>query len=443
LWSIHDCYDLEALNIPTAAVVCTGFEPIAVSESQRLGMPALGWAVVPYPLAGLAPAEREVKAQAAYPALVNLISQERSNGGAPRAAHDAAAQQKTIRLAGDSVNEVLERLSATLNKLRWSDGLPLVPPTREAVDEMLRGTSLPPQHVVARLYPNEGKATVEKIAINAVMAGCRPDYMPVLIAAVKGIATPCFNQEQTLVSTGSFFPTVLVNGPIAGKLDINSGRGLFGPGWRANAAIGRAIRLIIINIGGSWPDINDMGVMGHPGKYTCCIAENERASPWPSLAQELGYAKEASTVTMVPGLFLGYFSTVGGSKPEDVLQPLCEQLCSAGTTSAFASWTETLVVLNPVHAQMLKDMGMTKEEIRRYVYENTRFPTETYHRMKRLIVEERPDDRANTISTWPGSTVSMHASPDQIRVIVGGAEGTQGAFIRMFLGLMATHEIQA
>ncbi len=443
MWSIHDCYDLEARNIPTAAVVCTGFEPIAVSESQRLGMAAMGWAVVPYPLAGLEPAEREAKARAAYPTLLNLINQERANGGASGVAQEAAAQQRTIRVAGDSVNEVLEHLGATLNKLRWSDGLPLVPPTREAVDEMLKGTSLPQEQVVARMYPNEGKATVEKIAINAVMAGCRPDYMPVLIAAVKGIATPCFNQEQTLVSTGSFFPTALVNGPIVEKLNINAGRGLFGPGWRANAAIGRAIRLMIINIGGSWPDINDMGVMGHPGKYTCCIAENEGASPWPSMAQELGYSPASSTVTMLPGLFMGYFSTIGGSNAEDVLQPLCEQLCSVGTTSAYASWTETLVVLNPVHARMLKDMGMTKEDVKRYVYENTRFPMETYLRMKRLIVEEKLDDRANTLSSWPGSTVSMHASPEKIRVIVAGAEGTQGVFIRMFLGLMATHELVA
>jgi len=183
--------------------------------------------------------------------------------------------------------------------------------------------------------------------------------------------------------------------------------------------------------------------MGHPGKYTCCIAENEGASPWPSLAQELGYPQGASTVTMLPGLFLGYFSTTGGPNPEDVLQPLCEQLCTAGTTSAFASWTQTLVVLNPVHARMLKNLGMTKDDVRRYVYENTRFRADIYHRMKKLIVEERPDDRASVISTWPGSTVSMHASPDNIRVIVAGAEGTQGVFIRMFLGLMATHEITA
>ena len=149
MWSIHDCYDLEARNIPTAPVVCTGFEPIAVSESQRLGMAGMGWAVVPYPLAGLESAAREAKARAAYPTLLNLISQERANNGAARGLQDAAAQ--TIRVAGDSVNEVLERLGATLTKLRWSDGLPLVPPTREAVDEMLKGISLPPDHVVARL----------------------------------------------------------------------------------------------------------------------------------------------------------------------------------------------------------------------------------------------------------------------------------------------------
>ncbi|MEE8396747.1 MAG: hypothetical protein V3S29_11875, partial [bacterium] len=241
MWSIHDSFDLELQNIPTVPIVCTGFESIATSERGHLGMPALNWALVPYPLAGLGDAEREAKARAAYPTIVGQLTNGNGAGAgaaAPRAepvpqaepgppaqpvprAEPVRELQENIHLSGDSVNEVLERLGTTLEKLRWSDGLPLVPPTREAVDEMLAGTSMAPDEVVARLYPNEGKATVEKIAINAVMAGCRPDYLPILIAAVKCIATPRFRQELTLISTGSFFPTVIVNGPIAKKLDIN------------------------------------------------------------------------------------------------------------------------------------------------------------------------------------------------------------------------------
>jgi hypothetical protein len=427
-------------NIPTVPVVCTGFEPIAKSESQRLGMPEMRWVLVEYPIAGLEPDELEAKAELAFGSFVDHLTKDRGN---PEAAADfdaAAVVKHTISLSGDSINEIMEKLSNSFNKLCWSDGLPVVPPTQEAVDEMLAGISLPPDHVVGHLYPNQGRATVEKIAINAVMAGCRPDYMPVLATAVKGITTPDFNQEKTLISTGSFFPLVLVNGPIAKKLDINAGRGAFGPCWRANATIGRAIRLMIINIGGSWPDVNDMGVMGHPGKYTCCVAENEAASPWPSLAEELGYPKAQSTVTVFPGLFMGYLGSVGGSNPEDILQPLCEQLCSTNTTCSITPSCQTFVFLNPVHAKMLHDLGFDKQDVKQYIYQNTRFSSEKFLRMARLAVEEDSKFR-KTVSSWPGSTVPMHESPDKIVVIVAGAEGTQGVFIRGFFGLSATHAV--
>lgn len=426
--------------MPSVAVVCTGFEPIAVSESQRLGMPDLAWVVVPYPLAGIEAAERQARAEGAYPAIVESLTGD----GRTRRPADVGtleAPGETIRLTGRTPGEVLEALTDGFNRLRWSDGLPLAPPTREAVAEMIAAAGRPADEVVGLLYPKQGRATVAKIAVNAVMAGCRPEYMPILIAAVRAMTTPVYCQEQNLLSTGSLFPVTVVNGPIRERVNLNGGRGAFGPGWRANASIGRALRLMIVNIGHSWPDVNDMGVMGHPARYTCCVAENEAASPWPSLAAELGHRPEASTVSVMPGLFMGYFSTVGGKDPEDVLQPLCEQLCSAHTTSSVALRSQTLVALNPVHARMLHEAGFSKQDVKQYVYENTRLPVERYMRMARLAVEEDAK-RRKTISTWPGSTVAMHASADRIRVIVTGAEGTQGLFVRGFLGDMVTCEAE-
>ena len=422
--------------------MCTGFEPIATSESQRLGMPDMAWAVVEYPLAGLEPAQLEARAEGAYPKLVDLLTAG-GNGRSPAGGIGTLEEPgELIRIEGDTLGAVVESLTAGFNELRWSDGLPLVPPTPEAVDTMLAGVSLPADELIGLLYPKQGKATVRKIAVNAVMAGCRPEYMPILVAAVRAMTTPAYCQEQNLVSTGSLFPVAIVNGPVRERVKVNAGRGAFGPGWRANASIGRALRLMIINIGHSWPDVNDMGVMGHPARYTCCVGENEAVSPWPSLAAELGYPAGASTVTVMPGLFMGYFSTVGGSNPEDVLQPLCEQLGSAHTTSSVALRSQTLVVLNPVHAAMLGSMGFGKEDVRRYVYENTRLPAEKYVRMAQLAVEEGAK-RRKTISTWPGATVAMHESAERIRVIVAGAEGTQGLFIRGFLGDMVTCEVPA
>lgn len=403
-------------------------------------MSEMGWVVAEYPLFGIGPAELEAKAKLAYPEVVDLLTKGRENNEAMPRPRAEEKPSQTIRLFGDSINEILEKLNAGFNKLHWSDGLPLVPPTREALDEMLSGISLPPDEVVGFLYPNQGKATVGKIAINAVMAGCRPDYMPILVAAIKAITTPQYNQELNLISTGSFFPVVLVNGPVAKKVNMNSGRGLFGPGWRANATIGRAVRLMIINLGGSWPNINDMGNMGHPGKYTCCIAENEESSPWPPLSEELGYPKGTSTVTVMPGLFMGYLGTVGGPNPEDVLQPLCEQLRATHTTSSISPAAQTMVVLNPLQSKMLHAMGFDKQDVKRYIYENTRISSETYLRMAKLAVNERFKVR-KYLSTWPGSTTSMHESLDNIRVVVAGAEGTQGLFVRGFLGNMVTCQI--
>lgn len=430
-------------NIPTASVVCSGFETVAKNECRRLGMPEIGWVLVEYPIAGLEPTDIENKARLAYSTIVDILTKDRDYPKALPQSDSPGKTKQTIRLTGDSVNEILEKLNASFNKFRWSDGLPLVPPTVEAVNEMLSGVSLRPDHVVGLLYPNQGKATVEKIAINGVMAGCKPDYMPILVAAIKAITTREYNQETNLLSTGGFFPVVVVNGPIAKKAGINAARNVFGPGWRANATIGRAVRLMIINIGESWPDYNDMSVMGHPGKYTCCIAENEESSPWPSLSEELGYPKGASTVTVMPGLFMGYSGTSGGSNPEDVLQPLCDQLCSTNSTSSIVPWAQTLAVLNPIHAKMLHKAGFSKQDVKQYIFENTRHSIEKYLRMVKVAVYS-PGELAKfhkNFSTWPGSTVPMHGSPDRIRVIVAGAEGTQSVFIRGFHGDMVSCEV--
>jgi hypothetical protein len=430
-------------NIPTASVICSGFELVAKNESEKLGMPEIGWVLVEYPIAGLEPAELEAKAKLAYPRIVAILTKDRDYTKAKPQFDAPEGVKQTIRLTGDTVNEILEKLNVSFNKNCWSDGLPLVPPTVEAVNEMLSGLSFPPDHVVGLLYPNQAKATVEKIAINAVMAGCKPVYMPILVSAIKAITIREYNQERNLLSTGGLFPVVLVNGPIAKKANVNGAGNAFGPGWRANATIGRAVRLVIINIGGSWPGRNDMSALGHPAKYTCCIAENEESSPWVSLSEELGYPKGASTVTVMPGLFMGYCGTSGGPNPEDILQPLCDQLCSANSTSSIDPSAQTLVVLNPIHAKMLHNMGFNKQDVKQYIYENTRHSIEKYLRMVKLAAyssEEIAKIHKN-LSTWPGSTVSMHESPDKIRIIVAGAEGTQNLFIRGFHGDMVTCEV--
>src|SRR5467141_4953595 len=159
-----------------------------------------------------------------------------------------------------------------------TDGLPVIPPTRERVAAAVAATGREGSELIALVPPNFGRATVEKIAVNAVMAGCRPEYLPVVIAAVEAICDEAFDLHGVSATTNAPAPLVIVNGPIRARLEINSGAGVFGPGWRANATIGRAVRLVCVNLGGARPGVVSMSTLAHPGRYTYCIGEHEEAS---------------------------------------------------------------------------------------------------------------------------------------------------------------------
>src|SRR2546429_9924201 len=180
-----------------------------------------------------------------------------------------------------------------------SDGLPVVPPTRARVSRAVVMSGRDGSELVAEVPPNYGRATVEKIAVNAVMAGCRPEYLPVVIAAVDAICDPAFALHGVSATTNAPTPLVVINGPVRGKLGVNYAAGVFGPGWRANATIGRAVRLVCVNLGGARPGVVSMSTLAHPGRYTYCIGEHEEVSPWTSLDVEHGFAPADSTVAVL------------------------------------------------------------------------------------------------------------------------------------------------
>ena len=182
-----------------------------------------------------------------------------------------------------------------------TDGLPVVPPTRERFERMLAGTGRSRDELLGELPPNYGRLSVEKAAINAVMAGCRPEYLPVVLAAAECACDPAFNLHGVATSTHFSAPLIIVNGPIRERIGLNSGFGVFGPGYRANATIGRALRLLMINVGGARSGEISMSTFGHPGRYTFCIGENEEASPWPPFHASRGLPASASAVTLFAG----------------------------------------------------------------------------------------------------------------------------------------------
>ncbi len=195
------------------------------------------------------------------------------------------------------VDDSLEAANDWFCREKLSDGLPIVPPTPERVGRMLDGTRRDPEEVIGVIPPKWAPATIEKIAINAVMAGCLPEYLPVVVAAVEAICEPRFNLYGVQATTGYVGPALLVNGPVRKQLEINCDAGVFGPGYRANATIGRTIRLILITVGGGFPGDTDRSTFGWPGKYTMCFGENQEKSPWEPYHVEMGFKADESTVT--------------------------------------------------------------------------------------------------------------------------------------------------
>jgi len=286
-------------------------------------------------------------------------------------------------LAGKFTGQKIERIGiradefSELNEwfyLRgWTDGLPIVPPTEVRVREMLKGSDLPADFVVANLDPMSGQATIEKIAVNAVMAGCRPEYMPVLIAAVELVAKPEFDLKGHATTTNPDVPMLIISGPIVKQLDINSGTNTLGRGWQANASISRALHLIIQNVGGSWPGVTDMSTIGQPGDFAMMIAENSEANPWDPLHMELGHPRAANVVAVMAAE--GTHSILGiGQSDEGYLKIVAAHL--AGLEKPYRG--TTLLIIAQDTAQMLAEKGWTREKIVAYITDYAKIPFKLY-----------------------------------------------------------------
>jgi hypothetical protein len=254
-----------------------------------------------------------------------------------------------------------------------TDGLPVVPPSRDRVERAIAASGRDGGELIALVPPNYGRATAEKIAINAVMAGCRPEYMPVVIAAVAAMCDEAFDLHGVSATTNAPAPLVIVNGPIRAEIGINSGAGVFGPGSRANATIGRAVRLVCLNLGGARPGDVSMSTLAHPGRYTYCIGEHEEASPWESLAVEHGFGPEDSTVGLLAAdAPLGVYAQ--RSRTPDDLLPTIAASMAVVSHHRMTHWGDTLLVLSPEHAEIFGSAGWKKADVKRWLHERLQWP---------------------------------------------------------------------
>ena len=404
---MYDAVFTERQRKPAAVLVNEGFRFDARSAASGKGMP--GVRVVPETV----PCECTVAERiaggvhAAIDDLVDaltrpLTAEERSPS--PREPESA----RGVVFRGD-----LAEVQQFFYRRGWTDGFPVLPPTEAAVAEMLTGTDLPADHLVGRMIPRLGKVTVEKIAINAVMAGALPTAMPLLIAGVEALLDPESAFGTFEVSTGSWAPFWIVNGPIRGQLHVNSGSGALSPGDIANATIGRAMGLIVKNLGGARKGLEDMGVLGNPGKYTMVVAENEEANPegWQPLHVQHGFDAVESCLTVTfPNPYLQIWPY--GSDDAGIMRAI--------SSNMVPRWRQFTLLLPPGHAHALAERGWTKEQIASHLYEYARTPayrTPEHWGVPGLLQRSRPPLHAE-------DPVALLRSPDALRIVVVGGPGT-------------------
>lgn len=326
----------------------------------------------------------------------------------PCTGEEASLHPRDNSLAQAEFTGDLEEINRIFYHYGWTNGSPIIPPTREAVDEMLRGTDLPPDHVVAKLPPMLAKATVEKIAVNAVMAGCLPTYLPVVIGAVEAMADPCIHLEGYTSSRGSWGPMAIINGPVRKVIGIETGAGVLSQYTKASAAIGRAIAYIIMNLSGNRPKIEDLAGIGHEGRMGMCIGEDEENSPWPPIHVQKGLCPEDSAVTMFwPQERYGFFERTA----ETMLPKFC--VCN---DLGFDPGCCYLVPES--HAKTLAGAGFTKEKIMEYVVEYTRKPS---NRMMVNWVKGNHHERGVVLPVNDGAPMRQYWSADHMLVCVAGA----------------------
>ena len=310
----------------------------------------------------------------------------------------------------------------------WTDGLPVVPPTRARIDAVVAALGGAPGFVECKVPPRHGSLSREVLAINMVMAGCKPDYAPVVRAAMRALTAKAFNLNGVQATTHMAAPLLVVNGPIAGTIGMNGDCNAFGSGNRANATIGRALRLVLLNVGGGRPGDLDKSTLGHPGKYTYCVAENEAASPWAPYHVEKGFDAEASTVFVLAAEPPHSVTNHLANDPEGILDSIASAMSTIAHNNAVSSG-HCAVVIGPEHARTIAGKGWSRHDVRSYLHMNA------WNRFAALSFGERYGRIYNrNLPRWykrePDARIPIVPSPDHIHLfVIGGEAGRFSAFI--------------
>jgi hypothetical protein len=411
--SVADAVEIERRGIPTVTVFSTAFADAARVQAAGRGMADLRLVRIPHPMHTASRAQVAERADTVIAALAERLTTSASAGAAALRPTNAAA------VTGEDDQELLFARGFT-------DGLPVVIPTAQKVAQMVRAGGRDAGETVGPIPPRWRTATIEKIAVNAVLAGCRPDYFPVVLAAVEALLDNDCQLYGIQTATNTTAPLIIVNGHIVDRLGLNARGNLFGQGARANATIGRAVQLVFRNIGGDIAGETDMATHGQAGKFTSCIAEAEQDSPWTPLHVDAGFSRDESTVTVVGASAPHNIFTYGCESGLEVLDQFIGAMTGLGHNNIIFP-TGPLLVVSPEHAATLAQDGLGKAEIRQAVFSRARIPLSRFgqrtvkglhHRRARWFAEAGDPDH-----------IGVADRPEDISIVVAGGAGIHSLFV--------------
>ena len=456
---------LEKAGIPAVGIVARSFVRAWQSCVDGWGQPSTAFVTIPHATTGQQADFIRKMVDEQIDAIIRGLTTLPAAAGTTSGAQGGSQTTEIFTVEMDATPAGLDAVNCFLAERDWSDGLPVIPPTPAAVEQMLTGTKRSPQDVLMVMEPGFGLATVEKIAINAVIAGCRPEHFPVLLASIECLAQPQMNHRDMQVSGHTEAPLILVNGPIAKKAGINYGTSAMGPGVvnSANTAIGRALRLCLINIGYCKAGAGDPNFIGLPTKFGMCIAEHEEVSPWPPYHMDQGFKRDDSAVTVV--VVTGPTDIIDSASrtPEDTLNNIASMMFyrNAGAGGWIRGWQSAQVghsnkrvsyqgpyhpiILSPSRAVILAEAGMSKQDAQAWLHRHCRISLPAA-----LGTRGMPKDASGTwlshpelqhLADDPSATIPALESPEQYLLFVSGGSTHYAHFFYGTYG-MATMPVE-
>lgn len=429
------------------ATICTdAFFPVGKAEGEILGIQGLPIAAIPHPMANRSREEVNVIAEGALPEIIHILTTDRKQLQSEykdtivQTEKKPSPTRKMLFKDGISIAAEEKRIKApdsldAVNRIFYdhglTDGLPIIPPTSERVEQMIARCEWDPETLIGRIPPKDGEATVEKIAANATMAGCLPEYLSVVIAAAQAMIQPRFNLNALQATTHPVTVLIFINGPLSDALDLNYSYNAMGQGNLGNATIGRAIRLLLINVGGASPGELDRATLGSPAKYTFCFAENERENPWEPFHVERGFSQTVSTVTVIGAEGPHNVNDHGGKSAEEVLITIAGSLATPGTNNIYLGG-EPMVVLGPEHASIIARDGFSKKDVKAFLYEHARLPLSGISNGNKKQFKKNNPERFSGLKDT--DRVPLVEDPDEFMIVVAGGKGRHSVIIPTFGG---------